>query len=43
MSKTKGNLFLKKYFKEVEVFYKVAKTDSPKTHWIKPYKLFKNI
>ena len=41
MSKTKGNLFLKKCFKEVEVFNKLVKIDSIKTHWIKPYGLFK--
>lgn len=37
----KGSLFLKKCFKEVEIFDKVKKIDSSKTNWIKLYKLFK--
>jgi len=41
MNKTKGNLFLKKCFKEVKVFKKLAKIDTLKINWIKPYELFK--
>ena len=37
----KGSIFLKKCFKEIEVFDKAKKIDSSKTNWIKLYKLFK--